>query len=318
MTALKERLKVHEVPSWAEYLPANLCASFFWTGQLGGEQKISSAAQAEGVPAVLGQVWELSQDAAGCRDVQLFLETCSSEEALAAVAEELHGHVEEAMRCPHANHVLQKLITAVDPWCVQFVVDELMATPGAAELAARHKYGCRIVQRLLKECWPQQVQALAKTLLVDANALAQNPYGNYVVQKLLEHGTPQLKRSLAAQITLGVDVLCRNVFSSAVIKSALQVLAKGDAQSLARSILRTPGLLAFLAHDRRCGHAVLGLLSEVLRGDDLKLVKQCLERGSRESQRQRRSSARPEAKPSVLKIADFLEPRPNKVHHAGA
>eukprot|EP00931_Biecheleriopsis_adriatica_P068040 TRINITY_DN4207_c1_g1_i2.p1 TRINITY_DN4207_c1_g1~~TRINITY_DN4207_c1_g1_i2.p1 ORF type:complete len:372 (+),score=78.78 TRINITY_DN4207_c1_g1_i2:140-1117(+) len=318
LSALKERLKGHEVPSWAEYLPCKLYASTY--RQPGSA--LSFAVQSGGLPDVLGQVWEMSQDASGCRDVQLFLESTSEEAliAVARVARELHGHVLEAVRCPHANHVLQKLISCVNSCHVQFVVDELMASPGAAEFTARHKYGCRIVQRILESCEASQVRNLSAALLVDACALAQHPYGNYVVQKLIEHGSLQLKRSLASRLVDSVDILCRNAFSSAVMKSALTLLPKDEVQALARAMLHTQGLLAFLARDRRCGNAVLGLLLQVLKGDDLKLANQWLakERGSMRPQRQqRRASNKEEVLPSVLKIADFLDDRA-KAYNAGA
>eukprot|EP00913_Durusdinium_trenchii_P035379 g33108.t1 len=100
------------------------------------------------------------------------------------------------MRCPHANHVLQKCITCSRPQDCQFIVDEIMACNGFVELAARHKYGCRIIQRLLERC-PLQVERIAAAILSDVSGIARHPYGNYVLQNLLEHGTPAHRHRLA-------------------------------------------------------------------------------------------------------------------------
>ena len=67
-----------------------------------------------GMTNLAGRVWELSQDSKGCRDVQLAIEQATDELRRLLVAE-VAGHVLDAMRCPHANHVLQKCITSSRP-----------------------------------------------------------------------------------------------------------------------------------------------------------------------------------------------------------
>jgi len=111
-------------------------------------------------------VWRLSQDQKGCLKVQEALQGAGSDDARRAIAAELEGHVWEAMRCPHANHVVQKCIMTMRPHALQFIIDEIESR-GAAGVRkiAKHQYGCRILQRLLEHCRPDQVQGLVEDLL---------------------------------------------------------------------------------------------------------------------------------------------------------
>ncbi|CAK0893103.1 unnamed protein product [Prorocentrum cordatum] len=127
----------------------------------------------------------------GCRRVQQALDDARGPEACGRLAAELRGHVWDALRCPHANFVLQKCITTASPDACQFIVDELLQRGhGALAQAARHRYGCRIVERLLERCRPEQVEQIVDCILDDAVTLCMHPYGNYVAQHLLEHAAP--------------------------------------------------------------------------------------------------------------------------------
>eukprot|EP00435_Cladocopium_sp_Y103_P035409 s456_g9.t1 len=211
-----------------------------------------------------GRVWELSQDAKGCRDVQRAIEEAADNVTRSRLVAELAGHVLDAMRCPHANHVLQKCITCSRPQDCQFIVDEIMACHGFAELAARHKFGCRIIQRLVEQC-PQQVEGMASAILSDVSSIARHPYGNYVLQNLLEHGSPSQRRRLAEELILNVAPICQDSFGSAVVASALTKLSQEDTMSLAKAIVQEDGLLTFMAHARH-GHAAVRLILQALDG----------------------------------------------------
>ena len=60
---------------------------------------------------------------------------------------ELRGHVLQMMESPHANFVLQKVIEVLPANATCFVTEELATR--AAE-AARHRFGCRILCRLIE------------------------------------------------------------------------------------------------------------------------------------------------------------------------
>lgn len=269
-------------PSWAAYLPKELRR-----GALGGDKKPAiapaspaspprvtpAAAGAANLEAILaslteppmqlspgavavsgpvaGQVWLLSRQQSGCREVQRALEASATYEERAALAEELRGHVWEALRCPHANYVLQKCIVTLRPQSLQFIIDELlMKGTGAMPQVARHRYGCRILERLLETCLPQQVDGLVTDLLSDAVALSQHPFGNYVVQHLLEYGARGHRQALVRMLGQHVATLGTDVYASAVLGKALVHGARQDQASLAEQILQAPGLLAEMVRGR--------------------------------------------------------------------
>eukprot|EP00971_Amphidinium_carterae_P105131 2081611-Amphidinium_carterae.1 len=71
--------------------------------EAGGDESLAALARMHGM------FWRLATDEHGCRLVQLAIGAAKGAER-AALCEELHGHVREAMGSPHANYVLQKVV----------------------------------------------------------------------------------------------------------------------------------------------------------------------------------------------------------------
>jgi len=225
---------------------------------------------------IAGRVWALAQDLVGCRTVQQAFEVARGVGELAALAEELHGHVWEALRSPHANHVLQRCILAVPPELSQFVVDELLqASPVAA---AQHKFGCRIVQRLFERCPAAQVQGLVDAILAEALAVAQHPYGNYVLQHLVEWGAPDERRRIFEVLVQDVRGMVSDAHSCAVLCAALACGDEQDQRALAREVLGHPGLFVALACNRQ-GHLAARGIFQVLEGEELEGARRQLASG---------------------------------------
>jgi len=219
-----------------------------------------------------GQVWRLARDPQGCRDVQRALEISDNNEERAALAFELRGHVWEAVRCPHANHVIQKCITTMKPQASQFIIDELVASGsprglGGASQASRHRYGCRIVERLIEHCPPSQVKRLLDELIVDAMSLCRHPYGNYVMQHLLEHGPADHRQKLTRILEQHAHTVGTDCYARAVVSKALTHGARADQVALARALLREPGLIATMARTRH-GHVAAKFALQHLDGAD--------------------------------------------------
>ena len=51
-----------------------------------------------------------------------------------------------------------------------------------------HPYGCRVIQRILEFCIPEQTSPILEELHANTEQLLQDQYGNYVVQHVLERG----------------------------------------------------------------------------------------------------------------------------------
>jgi len=211
---------------------------------------------------VQGQVWKLARDPVGCRAVQRAIEEASSDAHREAISQELHGHVWEGLQCPHANHVLQKCVVALRPEASQFIVDELCAR-GTASQAACHKYGCRIVQRLVEFLPWSQTDRLVECLLQEVGAVARHAYGNYVVQNLLEHGTPEHRDHILKTILSNVRAYAADPYGTAVVASVLQHCNVQEKKALAEAIVAEDGLLLSLACTR-LGHGCVPKVLEHL------------------------------------------------------
>eukprot|EP00438_Fugacium_kawagutii_P029241 Skav229576 [mRNA] locus=scaffold568:769569:775299:+ [translate_table: standard] len=134
------------------------------------------------------------------------------------LAQELRGHVKEAASSPHANYVLQKapgraggagggaghVITQLRPHASTFIAEELLDS-GAR--FARHRFGCRILCRLLEHCTTESsTQRLISRILEDpseALELCRHNFGHHVVQLVLERGHPTRRGSCRGGVVLG-------------------------------------------------------------------------------------------------------------------
>ena len=128
---------------------------------------------AEALPQLFGGlVVALAFEKRGCRLLQVVLERCDGP-GRRHLAAELCGHVCEALESPHANHVLQRLVELLPPGAVRFVLDEMQSWPGrsSADIAS-HKFGCRIVERLLEHF---TADAAADRAALSASSNAASP-----------------------------------------------------------------------------------------------------------------------------------------------
>lgn len=138
----------------------------------------------QGIQCLRGQVWRLSRDAVGCRLVQEALELGSK--GVVDLAHELQGHVLEAVMCPNANYVVQKVVSHLSVAASSFVAWELQ---GNAVRAAKHRFACRIFCRLLEFCGTGPTSQLVDEFLDAAEEnLCTHSFAHHVVQSILEHG----------------------------------------------------------------------------------------------------------------------------------
>lgn len=218
--------------------------------------------------SVVGRVWRLSRNAEGCRLVQDAIETAASDEERSKITAELEGHVWEALRCPHANHVLQKCIAASGPKASQFIINEILLRGKAgAQDAARHPYGCRVIQRLLEHCRPEQVGNLVEAFLSSAMALSRHEFGNFVMQQVVEHGSPGHKHRLAVVLAQHARAAGSDMIACAVLTKALQHCSEKDAIALAQELVREKRLIARMARSRN-GHGAARAMLHWLQGED--------------------------------------------------
>jgi hypothetical protein len=212
-------------------------------------------------------VWELSRDPEGTFEVQRAIEEGSEDERL-AVAFQLRGHIHEATQCPHANHVLRKVITTMSPPTLNFVVLELLSVGEAGILdIARHRYGCRIIEGLLTHFDTDRLGYLVKYLMKDALSLCTHMYGNFVIQRILEttglHGLELLRETVQSHLR----IIGTNFYGCAVVGKILRHSDDVERLRLARAIISVNGLLAAMGR-HRLGKETVELVLAQMHGPD--------------------------------------------------
>jgi hypothetical protein len=218
------------------------------------------------VSSISSRVWQLSQDPQGTFEVQKALDACASEEARWALAAELRGNVWEAAQCPHANHVLRKVITSMASPALNFIISELLSKGSSAVTdLARHRYGCRIIEGLLIHCTQEQMSVAVECLFTDACALCIHMYGNFVMQRLLEHSSAAHRELLMNVVQGNVVPIGSNFYGSAVLGKALEFGSTVERRLLTRAVLSVEGLLSAVARHKH-GKAAADLVVSIAEG----------------------------------------------------
>jgi len=180
------------------------------------------------------------------------LEASTDDEERILLLRDLRGHIHEASRDPQANYVLQKCICLCKPSQLQFVIDEIACKNArSVTMVARHKYGCRIIQRLLEHCSQEQTNVLAQALLTETEAMDTccHMFGNYAMQHLYEYGTVEHRRRLV--ILLIQNLACAaDTHLCTVIGKVLAMGDYDDKYALAQAVYNTPGLVASMANTK--------------------------------------------------------------------
>merc|ERR1711933_524473 len=120
----------------------------------------------------------------------------------AQVAAGLQGAVVEAIKSPHANYVIQKIITVLSVQEAPFIAEEIQGA--VAELAC-HEYCCRVFCRLLENAAADESTVrLIDSLLAEAEVLFTHAYGHHVVECVLEHGLVHQRSQIVSALRKGV------------------------------------------------------------------------------------------------------------------
>ncbi|KTG02882.1 hypothetical protein cypCar_00011806 [Cyprinus carpio] len=170
---------------------------FFEFGSL--DQKLALAER------IRGHVLSLALQMYGCRVIQKALEFIpSDQQVINEMVRELDGHVLKCVKDQNGNHVVQKCIECVQPHALQFIID---AFKGQVFALSTHPYGCRVIQRILEHCLPEQTLPILEEIHQHTEQLVQDQYGNYVIQhvnvveKCVTH-------SLRAERAMLIDEVC--------------------------------------------------------------------------------------------------------------
>lgn len=209
---------------------------------------------------VVNSAWELALTKRGSRIVQKAMEAGGAEDQK-QILRQHHGHVLEALKSPHANHVLQKCIEMMPPDLLEFAMQEMQ---GEATFAARHRFGCRILQRLIEHGHPSQTEDLISELLGDSARLCRHQYGNFVIQHILVHGMSAHRSAIAKMLCEDTVRLAKHRIASHVLSCAIAHCAAKDVQTLTGVVLQDAGQLADLSR-RQYGSFVVREVNRAVR-----------------------------------------------------
>jgi len=143
--------------------------------------------------------------------------------------------VNQAMQSPHANYILQKFIELAPSERLLFVVAEVQ---NDVLYVARHRFGCRILQRLLEHCKPWQTEQLITKALADAALLCRHQYGNFILQHILQYGSKSHRTAVADVILADILHLSNHRLATHIVRSALKNCSPDDVQRLTRALLQ--------------------------------------------------------------------------------
>lgn len=203
-----------------------------------------------------GHVWAWSQNDVGCRLVQEILELGTRDAAELAL--ELRGHVLEAVMCPYANYVIQKVVSHLSTAASAFVAQELS---GNAIRVAKHRFACRIFCRLLEFCPSSTTGTLVDELFVDLPSLCNHNFAHHVIESVLENGDRRHKSQVAAELLKEPWRYATHKNSSYIIEKALRHCDQTEQEALIEA-LGQPRLIFDLARTQFGCYVARALLQE--------------------------------------------------------
>jgi len=197
-------------------------------------------------------------DKVSSRAAQLAIQEAPSKDA-ATLASGLRGHVRVAMRSMYANYVLQKIVEMLPAASHSFVVEELT---GFGSEAARHRFGCRILCRILEHGTLDdgRTAKLLQEVLTDIESLCRHTYGNYVIATILEFGLIEHRQKVANVLSTGMCSLAKNRSGSRIIERALRFCSVEDQCSMIDAMLGDRDEFVLVAEHQFGCHVVKAML----------------------------------------------------------
>lgn len=237
-----------QVKQGSQLSPASMAS---WCGELKEKLEKGAESRVQVIFGIHGSVWMLSKDRSGCRIVQDALKTATRRVQEALVLE-LHGHVRDAVDSPHANFVIQLIVEIMPVASSVFIAQELV---GVAAQVARHRYGCRVIIRLLEHSATEgSTISLVNQLLSESRDLVRHSMGRFVLQAVLEHGLPDQCHCIADALygieDYGMLWNAMNRNASCVFETALVYCSEEDKQAMCRELLSKESNVLQLAQNQ--------------------------------------------------------------------
>jgi len=214
----------------------------------------SEEAQRRAIDQICKHASRLTFDRDGCWLVQSALDSESADVShKAGIAAGVKGDVWRAIHSPHANYVLQRLIEVLPPANVRFIADELK---GVAVETARHKYGCRVLCRLVEHANCQKsVRLLITEILNHAHDLAVHYFGHIVLRSILVHEGLEQHAVIARTLQGRLGQLAQHKHGSFIVQELLLNADEQTGKVLVSELCQDSVMLTKLAQ-HQFGHHV--------------------------------------------------------------
>lgn len=192
----------------------------------------------------------------GCRLLQFALQVCDQNTRASLVAE-FHGHIREMLESPHGNYVVQMVVEVMPTALVHFVALELV---GQALSASCHRYGCRIICRLLEHtAFDGPTVDLVDEIITEVKEISRHVFGHHVIRSILEHGLSRQRVEIARVLHSDLQRLVRNRNASYVIEAVLTHGSAEGQQIICNALFKLPDGVVALAQSQFGHHLVRAL-----------------------------------------------------------
>lgn len=157
-----------------------------------------------------------------------------------SMTRDLQGHVIDALKHHHANHVIKQLVDIMPTELIGFIPEELK---GWAPWAAKHSYGCRTMLRLVRHCgqacWASEcAESVVAELLQESEDLCSDEFGKFVLEEFLESGLPEHKRRVVQALKARLQKNVKNKHASTLIGKALRHCDSEDGMELVTELFK--------------------------------------------------------------------------------
>jgi pumilio RNA-binding family len=108
---------------------------------------------------------------------------------------------------------------------------------------SKHRYGCRVVQRVIEYCVEKQKEAVLEVIIScvqNEKSIVEDQYGNYVIQQTIVCGKEEHQAAiLEALIADGAfSRLCKHKYASNVVEGMLKRGSMVNKELIAKELLK--------------------------------------------------------------------------------
>lgn len=155
---------------------------------------------------------------------------------------------------PYGNYVLTKIIEVVPRPSLTPIIGEL--TKLNCKTVAKHRFGCRVLERLIEHCTEEQMNDLLTQCIEEAVELSKHQFGNFVIQSILEHGNDTQRNRILNDLVKDLTGLATHRAASHVVQQALNHCDEEDKTRIAKVLTHNHFTLAKVAANRYGGYVI--------------------------------------------------------------